>query len=795
MLHNYFKITFRNLIRNKGYTFINIGGLAIGMAVAILIGLWVYDELTFNTCHKNYNRIVQVMRLQTRNGEKETSTSNPVPIGDILSTYKADFDYVVKARKPEEHAISYSDKYFTRTGIYIEPEGAEMLSLEMTYGSWNGLKELHSILISESLARTIFGNIEPIGKQIRIDNKVDVTVSGIYRDLPANSDFNEVMFIAPFDLYIFSTNTDPINWTNYNTRIYAKLADPKDLDNVSAKIRNKLLQYVTPEIAARKPEIFLHPMSDWHLYSTFENGVQVTSVQLKFIWFYTSIGLFVLILACINFMNLFTARSEQRAKEVGIRKTMGSVRSQLVKQFYIESLCVTGIAFLLSILIVQLLLPWANQVSGKSMVILWINPFFWLVAVGFILITGLLAGSYPALYLSSFRPVAVLKGTFHTGRFTSLPRKILVVVQFTISVTLIIGTLIVYQQIQFVKNRSVGYNQNGLLMFRIPSVSVKEKYEVLRRELKNTGVITEVARSGNSLTGQSDQNNGFEWEGKDPTLEDPLFNLLPITYEYGKTIGWHVLEGRNFSIDYSTDSSGIIINEAAAKRIGLINPVGRVVTGELDFRGRKDFRILGVVQDIVMQSPFEHVPPAIFFLGGGNYILVRINSTTSVHNALSEIEAIFNKVIPGSPFDYHFVNEDYAHKFVAEEQIGTLVGFFAGLAIFISCLGLFGLASFITKQRTKEIGIRKILGATVIQLCQLLVKESISLVIVASFIAVPITYYCMSNWLQNYTFRTELSWWIFGIVSTGALLIAVLTVGFQSIKAAMTDPVKSLRNE
>jgi hypothetical protein len=493
-------------------------------------------------------------------------------------------------------------------------------------------------------------------------------------------------------------------------------------------------------------------------------------------------------------MNLSTARSEKRAKEVGIRKAIGSVRSQLINQFLGESLLVAAASFGCSVLLVQLVLPWFNGVADKEIIILWTNPLFWLAGIAFTIIAGLLAGSYPALYLSSFNPVNVLKGSFRVGRFAGVPRKILVVVQFTVSIALIIGTIVVYRQIQLAKNRPVGYAQRGLIALQVTSPDFKGKFDILRRELKNTGVVTEMAQSNSPLTGIWSNNYGFTWEGKDPSAEI-VFGTPSITQEYGNTVGWQFKAGRDFAKSFATDSAGVVVNEAAAKIMGLKEPVGKTITWDKE-SGNKDYQIIGVIKDMVMESPFEPVRPTLYFMDeSSGWIFVRINPDVSASEALPKIESVFKKIVPSVPFDYKFADDEYSKKFAAEVRIGNLATFFAILAIIISCLGLFGLTLFVAEQRTKEIGVRKVLGATVFNVWALLSKDFVLLVSISLLIAGPLSYYFMHNWLQNYQYRTQLSWWIFGVAGLGTLLITLLTVSFQSIKAAIANPVASLRTE
>ncbi len=799
MISNYFKIAFRNMVRQKGYSIINMGGLAIGMAVAMLIGLWIWDELSFNQFHQNYDQIAKVYRQETWRGETGVGTSMQLPVGaELRSAYAGDFTYVVTSSWTKKHILSAGDKKFTQTGKYMQPEGPELLTLEMIKGSRNGLTDPHSILLSASLATKLFGNADPMSKFITINNKQLVKVTGIYADLPHNSEYKDMTFVAPWYLLLASDEylqSIQDNWAAQEVEILVQIPSHSNFNKVEAKIKDVLLRHVSGDYAAAKPALILHPMSKWHLYSQFENGVTVTSDQLKYVWFYGIIGIFVLTLACINFMNLSTARSSTRAKEVGVRKAIGSRRSHLIWQFLSESLLVAFLAFVLAIILVQLILPAFNEVADKKIRLLWDNPWFWLASIGFTLFTGLLAGSYPALYLSSFNPIKVLKGTFHIGRLAHIPRKVLVVIQFTMSITLIIGTFIVYRQINFTKNRPVGYSPNGLVMLQKTTQDFYGKYDVLKNELQQTGVVYEIAESSSPVTGLWHTNQGFEWKGKDPAMY-ASFATVSVTPEYGKTVGWQFIAGRDFSRQNTSDSLGFVINETAARYLGLQSPVGEFVNWDPGWRKKQTFTILGVVKDMVTESPFEPVKPTIFYIQDDKYwMTIRVNPAVSMSEALPKIETVFRKVIPSAPFDYAFVDEEYAIKFASEERTGKLAGFFASLAIFISCLGLYGLASFTAEQRTKEISIRKVLGASVINLWQMLSKEFVILIMLSCLIAIPTAYYFMSSWLEKYPYHTDLSWWIFALTVAGAVFITLITVSFQAIKAALANPVNSLRTE
>ncbi len=802
MYKSYFKIGWRNLVKNKGYSLINIGGLAMGMAVTMLISLWIYDELEFNKYHKNYNSIARVMRNLHMNGEIISTRILPNALGDELrEKYRNQFKSVVMAALDGDHIISAGEKKLSMRGEFIETAGPEMFTLNMLHGSRSGLNDPHSILLSQSAAQALFGDDNPMGKLLKIDNsdRMDVKVTGVYEDLPYNSDFNGMKFYAPFDLAVLANDwMQNLSFTNDFLNVYVAISDHTTFESASNQLKDAILNNIqeNKNYTSVNPQLALHPMKDWHLRSEWKNGV-IAGGAIQIVWLFGIVGGFVLLLACINFMNLSTARSEKRAKEVGIRKASGSARFQLMNQFFSESFLVVGLAFLAALAAVSISLNSFNDLAGKQMEIPWTNSYFWLSSFAFILFTGLLAGSYPALYLSSFNAVKVLKGSIRVGRRASIPRKVLVVTQFTVSVTLIIGTITVYQQIQFAKNRPVGYSRDGLLMIQMTTSDFYAKRDMLFTELKNTGVVMEMAESSSPPTAIWTENGGFDWSGKDPAFI-PQFATLTVTSEYGKTIGWQFVNGRDFSGEIAGDSAGFVINEAAAKLLGFENPVGETIRWQGGWRSKfTSFTIIGVIKDMVMKSPFSPSVPSVFFLSkyGTNWINIRINPQTSVADALPKIAAVFKTIIPSAPFDYKFADQEYATKFAAEERVGKLASVFAGLAILISCLGLFGLASFVAEQRTKEIGIRKVVGASVFNLWKMLSKDFVVLVGIACMIAVPVSYYLSSAWLQNYEYRTAISWWIFALPSLAALLITLLTVSHQAIKAAMMNPVNSLRSE
>ena len=797
MLKNYLKIAGRNLNRNKGYSTINIGGLAVGIIVTMLIGLWIFAELSFNTYHDNYERIAQIWQHQTYSGNRDTQNAIPAPLGpELENSFEGDFEHVVMSSFTWDHILSKDDKKLTEKGNYMDVDAAEMLSLKMLKGSRDGLQELNSILLSKSLANSFFGNHDPIGKVIELDNDVDVVVTGVYEDLPNSSEFSEVMFIVPWKLYTSSVDwvksaVENPRWDDNSYQLYVQIAENTNFETVNRKIKNVKYDKLDASQKALQTEVFLHPMPDWHLKSGWENGVQ-TGGFIRYVWLFGIIGFFVLLLACVNFMNLSTANSIKRNIEIGVRKSLGSNKGQLVNQFLSESIVVVFISFCVAILMVLVALPFFNQLADKQIEFPYDSMVFWLICLSSILFVGLLAGSYPALYLSSFKPVKILKGTFKAGRSATAFRKVLVVWQFTVSVILIVGTIIVREQIEHSKERPLGYDKEGLITIEISTSDYEGKYNLLRNELKNRNAIVEMAESSSPLTAAFNSNDGFTWEGKDPSF-NAEFATFYITHDYGKTVDWEIVEGRDFSREFSTDSTAYVINEAAVKYMGLENPVGKIIKW-----GNSEHKIIGVVKNMLSESPYESVKHALYIIDyvyNANYIELKLNPDKSASESLAIIEEVFTEYVPAVPFEYEFVNQNYAKKFAEMERIGKLSGIFSLLAIFISCLGLIGLASFMAEQRTKEIGIRKVLGASVMDLWAMLSKDFIGLVLISVLIATPIAWYFMSQWLQSYAYRTEISWWIFAIAGISAFLITVLTVSYQAIRAAISDPVKSLRTE
>ncbi len=794
MLRNYFITAWRNLIKNKAHSAINIIGLSVGMSVAMSIGLWIWDELSFEKYNPAYDRIAQVTQNNTINGDIGTWVSMPFPLGEELRrNYGSDFKYILMSSWTETHFLTAGDKKITKDGNFFEPRAPEMLDLQMLKGTRDGLKETYSILISASMAKALFGDSDPMNKMIRMDDKLNVKVTGVYADLPRNTRFSNMAFISPWQLKIVKDNFSKErmeNWGSNSFQIFVQIADNADMQVLSNKIKDTKLRKVAKEDRRYNPQLFLQPMSKWHLYAEFKNGKNVGG-RIQYVWLFGIIGVFVLILACINFMNLSTARSQKRAREVGIRKAVGSLRQQLIKQFYMESIMVAFLAFLISLILVSIMLPAFNTVADKDMKILWTRPLFWICCFGFTAITGLIAGSYPALYLSSFQPVKVLKGSFQAGRFAAIPRKLLVVLQFSVSVILIIGTIVVFRQIQFAKDRPVGYSRDGLVMAPLLTPEIHNHFEAVRNDLLQSGAIVEMTEAAGPTTAVWNTNGGFNWKGKDAGLAVDFPNT-GVTYGYGKTVGWQFIDGRDFSKSFASDTAAFVINETAAKFIGLKNMLGETLSWD-----DQPYKIIGIIKDMIIEDPYQEIRPQLFHIESNpdSYILLKMKPGSSATASLDKIKKVFSAYSPAEPFNFQFADEAYAKKFGDEERIGKLSGFFAILAIFISCLGLFGMASFMAEQRIKEIGVRKVLGASVANLWGLLSRDFLGLVLISLAIAVPLSFYLMGNWLSHYTYHSTLSWWIFVAACLGALLITLLTVSYQAIRAAMANPVKSLKSE
>ena len=788
MLKNYFKIAWRNLFRNKGFSLTNILGLTIGMTCAILILLWVRDELSYNKEQKNYNEIYQVMANRNFNNQFFTDNAIVFPLAKSLENRFPQIKNAVVTTFNQPYIISYGDKKLKKNGYTVSEHFFNIFSWKFIKGNpATAITDPSSIVLTQSAAKSLFGDEDPINKVVRIDNQRDAKVSAILADLPGNSTF-QFDCITTFNYSDADIKQAMNEWVNSFSTVFVQTVPGADVSMLNKNINAVVKQHDPND---KVSTYFAFPMSKWRLYSDFKDGKNVGGM-IEYVRLFTIIAIIILLIACVNFMNLSTARSEKRAKEVGIRKTLGSAKSQLVLQFFFESMILAFIAFIFSIISVYLLLPSFNTLVNKQLFIDLNAPLFWISAFVIVIFTGFVAGSYPALYLSSFNPVKVLKGTFLAGRKAVLPRHILVVAQFVISILLISATIIVYQQIQHVKNRDIGYNPDNLIM--IPSSPDTDKsYAIIKDEMLKTGLINSVTRTSSPITDIWSFSPSPDWNGK-PADANIIVAALRADKDFTKTMGIKIIEGKDFT-GTPSDSSSMLINKAALQIMGLKNPIGSLV--RYGPNGGVNYTITGITDNVVMSSPYKPVDPMIIFYGGdnSNYVNIRLNKGVQLQNAVRSIETVFKKYNPAFPFEYQFVNQEFGKKFSGEELIGKLTNIFAGLAIFICCLGLAGLASFTIEKRIREIGIRKVLGATIEQLLMLISKEFLKLVLIAFVIAVPLTWWFMNNWLEKYAYRINISIWMFGIVGLVILLLTLVVVSINTMSAAMRNPVKSLRTE
>jgi len=789
MFKNYFKTAWRNITRTIGYSILNVTGLAIGMAVALLIGLWVYEQYSFDKFLPEYQSVYRVQRNFNSNGDTLTFQTTSLKLADALRTQIAEIEYVAESDWTGNHGLIVGDRKLYVNGAIAGTDIFKIFQYSFIKGNANtAFRDPYSIVLTQSLAKSFFGNEDAMNKLVRFDNAHDLKVTGVIKDVPENASFS-FKYIVPSS-YSYAVNPQMkkdglSSFGNNNLQIFVKLKPGVNYAQVAPKIRN-IEHTEEGNINATSSYITFQPMERWHLYSNYVNG-QDTEGFLSYVKMFSIIGLLVLIIACINFINLTTARSEKRAKEVGVRKAIGSQRKDLIIQFLIEAFLLTTIAFVFALLFSQLALPAFNTLTETHITIPFGNIFFWLIMLGCLFVTALLAGSRPAFYLSSFNPVKVLKGTAQAGK-SSLSRKVLVVIQFSCSIALIISTVIIYQQIQYAKNRPTGYSLDRLLTTNMND-DLYKNFTALKNELTQKGIVSSITTATSPATDVWWHSDVDQWPGKNPG-ETVEMGTIFVSEDYFKTVGMRISEGRSFSNAY--DSTSVIFNEAAIKRLRLKNPVGQKITWQ-----DKQFTIAGVAKDALMISPFKAADPTMFYCSSQpqNIMLYKLSPKIKTQDAITKLITIFNKYDPAYPYDYSFSDEQYGSKFNLEKLIGKLAGLFAVLAILISCLGLFGLAAYVAEQRTKEIGIRKVLGASVQQVWVLLSKDFIVLVLISCLIAAPISFYFLHNWLMNYDYRIKIGAGVFVLGGLIALLITIITVSFQAIKAAIANPVKSLRTE
>ncbi len=789
MIKNYFKIAWRNIMKHKGFSLINGGGLTLGIASCLLLLLYVSYHMGYDHQFKNLDNIYVVENNQPGDGKIYTFSATP---GEAAAAIKSEVPGVVQSARAESYSagglLTYNNNSFKKEGLFADPAFFSIFSYHFIKGNAaTALAQPNSIVITTGLAKTFFGNKDPMGKVITRNNKLPLMVTGVIDHIPANQSY-QFDYVIP---YVQFEADQPwaknAGWGSNFCQTFVQLKDAGSLNRANAILAPMVGKHNT----GNKNQLFLFPVSKFHLYEKFDNGKSVGGT-IDQMHLFEILALCILLIACVNFMNLSTARSEERAKEVGIRKAIGSNRSSLIWQFITESLILSFLSTVIAVIILVLCIPFFNDLLNIKLS-LPINEWYtWAVIIGIAAITGLISGSYPAFYLSSFQPIKVLKGRFK-GSASVLPiRKVLVVVQFAFAVFLITATICIYRQIRYVQNMGNGYDKNNLVEVAVEG-SLDTKSDVLINDLKTKGAITNATTVSLSVTKNGNNTWGVDWPGKDPNAKI-LFDILNAGFDFVHTVGVKLVAGREFSSQYPADTAGktVMINEAGIAVMHLKNPVG----AQIKYQGNP-VTIVGVYKDFVRGSPYEKVPPMITQYIGGQAVTVdlRLNPAHSITANIDQINKSLRAINPAYPPVINFVDSDFAKKFQNEKVLGMLSNLFGGLAIIISCLGLFGLAAYAAEQRTKEIGVRKVLGATVTNLAALLSKDFLILVLIAIAFAVPASIWALNKWLQSYEYHIPLSWWIMALASIITIVIAIMTVSFQAIKAALANPVKSLRSE
>lgn len=790
MLRSYLTIAVRNLWRNKGFTIINILGLALGLTCSMLIMLWINDELSVGTQYPNAPYLYRVMAHEIADGRTVTSEDTPGILADELKKQFTEVVYAAGYSWPEGHILTVGNRVDRYLGYYVGADWFRMYDIPLLAGApATALGSPNSLAISRNVAESYFGNAQAaLGKSVRFDNHTDYQVTAVFENLPANAP-ERYNFLLSWENFL---KREPWlqQWDNSGPGTRLQLHPDADPVRVNAKLKSFLKGRNKDIGPSFDVQLLLQPETEAYLYSRFENG-QRTGGRIEYVRLFAIVAVFLLLIAAINFMNLATARSVKRAREVGIRKVVGAGRASLIGQFMGEALLLTALALTVAVGLVVLLLPAFEQLTGKKLSLPLESLQGWGMLLGLLVVMGGLAGSYPALFLSSLNPVRVLKGTLRFGSGVQLFRRGLVVFQFVLSMLMIVGTLVIYRQLGYVQTKNLGYDRQNLIEISTNNSVLGEKYLTFKEELLRMPGIQSITYSQTSPLENSNTADGVNWTGKDPTVAIQ-FNTTSVGYDFVKTLNLKLNQGRDFSPAFGRDSTNYLINEAAAKRIGYKDPVGQPLT----FWG-KSGTIVGVLQDYHFNSLHEAIRPLIIHLRKDHHygrVLIR-TEPGQTKQALASVEALYRRFNPNVPFDYSFVDVEYEQLYKSETIVGTLATAFAGLAVFIACLGLFGLAAFTAEQRTKEIGIRKVLGASVGSIVTLLSKDFLRLVITAILIASPLAYYVMHRWLQNFAYKIDIAWPVFALAGGLAVLIALLTVSSQSIRAALANPVKSLRSE
>ncbi|MBS1921287.1 MAG: ABC transporter permease [Bacteroidetes bacterium] len=787
MIKNYFKVTFRNLWKKKTYSFLNIFGLAVGIACAALIFLWVENELNFNHYFSNRDNLYIVKDQQTYDGTTFTFDATPGPLAQGIKAEIPGIKNTARCTWGDQLLFSIGDKNIYDQGNYVDAPFLSMFQLQFIAGNAStAFGQLNSLVVNETMAKKFFGTTDVLGKTLKVNNRQDYIITGVIKDLPKNVSFR-FSWLAPFKIY--EENKAWLKeWGNNGIITYVE-TEPKA--NITA-INKKLHGYIQTKSEEAIAKMSIYPMNRWRLWNNFDTNGNEKEGNLKHVNLFSLIAWIILIIACINFMNLATARSEQRAREVGVRKVLGAVKRKLIGQFIAEALFMSLLATLCALVIITLTLPAFNSLVEKQLSLNIFQPSHISALLIITILCGLIAGSYPAFYLSSFNPVWVLKGLKLKSGSAGVIRKGLVILQFSVSVILIISTIIIYRQIQHVKNRDLGYNKQGLI-YTYLNGNMKNNFPVIKNDLIQTGIVQNACLSTNRVLELGSNTGDFQWEGKDPNKQ-VLITIVGVSPEYISTMGMQLVQGRDFNKDIKSDSNNIIINETLARMLGKSDVVGSLVTRN---NGMEKYTIVGVIKNFIYNSMYSPAAPLIMYsdTSGANVLSVRFTQNADIKTALAKTESIIKKDNPGYPVEFSFVDAEFNQLFKTESLIGKLAGVFATLAIFISCLGLFGLSAYLAEKRTKEIGIRKVLGASASGLAGLLSKDFIRLVIISCVIAFPISWWIMHNWLQGFEYHIRISWWIFLMAGLMACVIALITVSFQAIKTAVVNPVESLRAE
>src|SRR5688572_7494779 len=790
MLKNYFKIAWRNLIQNKTFSLINIFGLALGMTCSLLIMLWLKDELRKDRFHENDQRLFRVMENQYYSGDISTFPSSPGILAENIVKDIPEIEMASQMLWEEEPLFTVGDKFGKEKGRYVQKDFLRMFSFKLAKGDpATALARPDAVVLSKTLADKYFKGEDPIGKMIKIDSKENVVVTGVLEELPELSSL-KFDFLLSYDIW-FKKNDWAKEWDNNGPRCYVMLASNASVDKVNARIKN----YIKTKKKDSNVELFLQNYGESYLYSNWDNGKQAGG-RIENVRIFSFVAVVILLIACINFMNLATARSLRRAREIGVRKVVGAGKRQLVAQFIGESMFVSFLAILLSLLIVALILPSFNTLTEKTLANDLTNPSFLLILFTLTVVTGVISGSYPALFMSTLKPIVVLKGFLKFKPGATYFRKGLVVFQFALSIVLILGMIVIYRQIGFIHNKNLGFSKEDLLYMPLEG-GLGKNFMAFKEELLKQPGIKNITSSQSSPLEVGSSTQGVRWPGKD-TTQLILFSNNPITYDYVKTMGIELVAGRDFDPSFSLDTMNYLVNEAAAGKMGYRDPVGK----ELTMWGDKG-TIIGLMKDFHHNSLKVPIEPLILRLFKGSWlnengywgnVIIRTEKGKT-REAIVSMEKVFKQFNPGFPFQYYFTDDEIAKNYKSEHTVSKLSRYFAFLAIFISCLGLFGLVTFTAEQKTKEIGIRKVLGASVGGIVRMLSKDFLKLVLIASLIAFPVAWWFMHKWLMNFEYRISIGWWIFIVAGVVAMLIALITISFQSIKAALANPVKSLRTE